>query len=358
MKPITTSKGPRIEIQPGDSPWSITRTYVGDPLRWRELIIANPEKATTSSGAFVSLVPGETLAVPVSWVEYRQVHPFPPSTSAHDAAAIPSHDAGAFPHGWNQEGITTVKALAEAWNVSTDDLMVTWFAESGLQPHIVTPAGNLVYAGLIEGESSIIDSMLGSAKGTWLEIVKNQSVTTQLQAIAQVWDKIFKSFLPTGKTVGMFANEMGVSAAAVIHALNFLPARVRGLKNKFSPLTKSTDKGDPGTRTGSFYGDNAGLDLDQDGAITLADLDTQASTLLRKLEHAPEGAVAQAARSAPEEGLASVFAPITSTWEKLTGKAPITTVGYGTSSSGGWGGVFLLGLLFGGAWLLRKKGLV
>jgi hypothetical protein len=76
VQPIDTPHGPRIRVEPGDSPWTIARAYVGAPLRWPELVKANPDKALSPSGNFVSLVPGEELFVPVSWLEYRKEHPF------------------------------------------------------------------------------------------------------------------------------------------------------------------------------------------------------------------------------------------------------------------------------------------
>jgi len=62
-------KGMRIVIEPGDSPIMIAQTLVGEPQRWRELVAANPDKRRSTSGNFQTLIPGETLCLPLSWIE-------------------------------------------------------------------------------------------------------------------------------------------------------------------------------------------------------------------------------------------------------------------------------------------------
>jgi hypothetical protein len=341
-------------VEPGEREWSIAKAWTGLTERWPELVHANPSKMTTSSGTFVAMTPGELLYVPVSWVEQYGI-PRPQG----EAAGLSRDAAGALPHGWSSSDLEIVDALARSWGVASEDLLSTWFAESGLQPHIVTPAGSYEYAGLIEGltRPPVIDQTFGWPVGTWRRIVTQETVPVQLQAIAQIWDRTFKTYLKD--TLGNYSDRMGVSPAAVIHALNFLPARVPGLKTLLSPITKAGDV-DPGTKTGSYYGDNKGLDLDRDGAITLRDLDTQAAQMLVRLRGAPEGAILAAASSAPSAPLATLFQPIASTWQGLTGKPPITTVGYkpgaAPSSGGGGGALVVAGAVFTALYLaLRKK---
>ena len=55
-------------VQGGDSPIKIARKLTGDGNRWHELIAANPSKKTGKDGNFVSLLPGEILHLPSSWV--------------------------------------------------------------------------------------------------------------------------------------------------------------------------------------------------------------------------------------------------------------------------------------------------
>jgi lysophospholipase L1-like esterase len=95
MIPVETPRGPRIRVEPGDTPFAIARAYVGEPLRWPELTRANPDKNTTASGNFVSLVPGELLFIPASWLEYRKANPFAPPILPSDTDAMGVPDAGA-----------------------------------------------------------------------------------------------------------------------------------------------------------------------------------------------------------------------------------------------------------------------
>ena len=359
MKTIDTPSGPRVLVEPGDSPWRIAEQYTGDGLRWPELVRANPEKPRSPSGAFLTLTPGEKLLVPASWREQFGCphHADLRDVGSHDAGAV-SPDAGALPSGWVSSDIDIVRALADAFGLTTDDLLAIWYSESGLKPRIVTPAGAYEYAGLIEGltRPAMIDQTLGWPPGTWKTIVTERPLAVQLQAISQIWDKTFKTYL-RGETIGSFADRMDVSPAAVAYALNFLPARVGGLQTKLSPLTKSTDK-DPSTRSGSFYGDNPGLDLDKDGAITLHDLDLRIASKIASFRSDPSAqALASAARQSPGGTLAALLAPYSSTWVQTTGKQPVYTVGYrlGEGQAGGEGGLIAFVLLLAGLWYARKK---
>jgi hypothetical protein len=55
-------------VQPGDSAARITGNIVHDQSRWHELVAANPKKPTSADGNFKSLMPGERLTLPDSWV--------------------------------------------------------------------------------------------------------------------------------------------------------------------------------------------------------------------------------------------------------------------------------------------------
>lgn len=90
--------GTRIQIEPGDSPWSIAAALVGDGARFPELVAANPQKVTTALGTFATLIPGEVLYVPLSWIPAEPEPPHAPEALgvAHDAAGLDdADDAGA-----------------------------------------------------------------------------------------------------------------------------------------------------------------------------------------------------------------------------------------------------------------------
>jgi hypothetical protein len=365
-------------IEPTDvSAYTIAKEMTGDGMRWRELVQANPQKTRGVSGGFQVLTPGETLCIPASWAESADAR----GLEIDDAVGFEeSDDAGAvLPLGWTTSDAKIVESLASLWNVSVDDVLVTFYEESGLQPHKMTDVGSatapdgrpkLLYGGLIGGLAEmwngtrrvyVIDESFGWPKGTWEKIVTETPIPTQLQAIAQIWDRQFKTYL--GKlTLRQFAEKMGVTPAAVIHAVNFLPARVAGLETADSPITKA---GQPGGfyegNAGPKFGPSWGLDVDHDGAISLRDLEAHGQAKLAELEKSGIGSILASARNSPRppDALAALFAPIATQWQSLTGKPPITTVGWNeppSSGVGGAGGVLLAAGLAFGLWYFTKKG--
>jgi hypothetical protein len=365
---LTGKRGPLILVEPGDTAYSIAENIAGDPERFPELVRVNPEKRTTMNGTFAELIPGERLAIPLTWAEFSRSK----GVTAIAEEAMGYGDAGALlPLGWTTGDVEIANELARLWGATGDDLFVTWYEESGLRPHEVTKLGDLapdgyhsyVYAGLIAGLSDVwdkaknrrvfvIDESFGWPAGTWKKIVTQTPVATQLQAIAQIWDRLFKSYL-RNETISQFAERQGVSVAAVIHALNFLPATVAGLKTRNSALTQAPH---------IFYTSNKGLDVNRDGKISLLDLDAHGKIKLAELAKSGLGQILMASRAAakqPEkESLAAMFAPISSSWLSLTGKAPIVKIGYApeTRAAAGFGGVLLFLALVGGGYAYYRYG--
>jgi len=369
--------GVRIMVEPTDvSAYTIAHEMVGDGMRWRELVGANPQKTRGVSGSFQVLTPGETLCIPASWAQSADAR----GLEIDDAAGFEGSDdaAGMLALGWSSDDAKIVESLASLWNVSVDDVLVTLYEESGLQPHKMTDVGSgtapdgrpkLWYGGLIGGLAEqwdgsrrvyVIDESFRWPPGTWETIVTKTPIATQLQAIAQIWDKQFKTRIPGGLTLRQYSDRMGVTPAAVIHAVNFLPARVAGLQNADSPIAKA---GAPG----GFYEGNAGpkfkdwgLDVNRDGIISLRDLELHGMTKLSELEKSGLGSILAEARTGPRppDSLAALFAPITPQWKSLTGRMPVTTVGWNEppSSGGAAGGALLaFGLAF-AIWHFTKKG--
>lgn len=373
-------------IEPGDSPYAIAAQISGDGARWKELVEANPQKPRSVSGAFQTLLPGEVLCIPSSWIsmaDARGLDAGALDTSIDDAAGLydDSPDVGLLPLGWGEGDARIASALASLWNVSTDDVLVTMYEESGLQPHKMTDVGSKTapdgrpmywYGGLIGGLAEtwgkdykgnvrriyVIDETYGWPPGTWEKIVTTTPIATQMQAIAQIWDRQFKTMIPGKLTLRQFADKMGVSPAAVIHAINYVPAFMSRIQNADSPITK---QGEPG----GYYEGNAGpkfpgwgLDVNQDGAVSLRDLELHGQQKLAELEKSSLGAILAEARSTPKppESLAALFGPIRNQWTSITGKPPVTTVGWNEpAASSGGGGLLFVAALLGGAYLLGRR---
>lgn len=350
------TRGEKIMIEPGDNPWKVAVECVADGRRWPELVAANPQKPRASSGNFVSLMPGEVLTLPGAWLQKMGGLPVTPVVMSpgasevgtlHDAGSVrptspPRGEAGAsysLPYGWSESDLEIVVGMARGWKMPPEDLMAIWFSESGAQPRCRSvgagcipqgqdpPPGKLVYYGLIMGAGIFVDPTLGWKAGTWAHIVTQESIAVQLQAIAQFWDRLQKIYL--GESATARAERIGVSTASVIYALNFVPAYAKRATSPDSVLVK---KGD-GT---GFYEANAGLDIDGDGAITMKDMEARVVDRRNALASGGAGrtlylAVKDTAGGAVPS-LATLWAPISSAWEDLTGKSPIVTVGFGGSS--------------------------
>ena len=92
-----------------------------------------------------------------------------------------------------------------------------------------------------------------------------------------------------------------------------------------SPLTQSPE---------NFYRDNAGFDVNKDGKITIRDMAQFGDRKLAELQNSSRGVLLTQARAlrSSNESLATLFSPIDAQWQELTGRPPVTTVGYGLSS--------------------------
>jgi len=75
------------KVLAGDFPIKIAKKYGQPESAWHELVAANPTKARAADGNFKTLLPGETLFIPASWVGHRDGSIA--ANHAGDAAASP-----------------------------------------------------------------------------------------------------------------------------------------------------------------------------------------------------------------------------------------------------------------------------
>lgn len=372
------TRGEKIMIEPGDNPWKIAVECVADGRRWPELVAANPSKARSESGSFVTLMPGEVLTLPGTWLQKMGGLPVTPIVMSPGASEVGAlNDAGSsppprattypfdeqgnyigppelrrnaadaagtysLPYGWSESDLEIVVGMARGWKMPPEDLMAIWFSESGAQPRCRSigagcvpanqplPDGYIHYFGLIMGGATFVDPTLGWKSGTWEHITQKESIAVQLQAIAQFWDRLQKIYL--GESATARAERIGVSTASVVYALNFVPAYAKRATGPNSVLVKRGDI----VNGRDLYEDNKGLDLDHDGAITMADMEARVVDRRNALASGGPGRTLYLAVKDTAGGsvpsLATLWAPISGTWEDLTGKSPIVTVGFGGSS--------------------------
>lgn len=378
---VAGAKGPAVLIEPGDSCYSIAEELTGNADRWPELVDANPGRALSELGTFRDMIPGEKLLVPPTWIEFAKTKGI--DVASPDAGDVLEHmreeraAAGdvspSLPLFWTADDVRITNAMGAMWGGTGDDVLVTLYQESAatMNPHITSDFGGTApdglpvyqYGGLIGGLGSFwdgvkkvrtypIDQTMGWPAGTWLKIVKKSSLSVQLQAIAQIWDRVFKSYIK-GETIDARAKRFGVPLHAMIHAMNFLPARASTVKDAEAPLTKSPE---------NFYRDNVIFDVNKDGAITIKDMADFGDRQLEAMAEGSRGSLLAEARSQrvrePYGSLAALWGPITGEWQDLTGKPPITTVGYGTTGARGFANVGVLlaiAILLGVVWYVWGK---
>jgi LysM repeat protein len=68
LSALTSASGSTYKVLPGDFPIKIAQKLTGNGNRWHELVAANPQKKTGADGNFASLMPGEVLQLPASWI--------------------------------------------------------------------------------------------------------------------------------------------------------------------------------------------------------------------------------------------------------------------------------------------------
>ena len=146
---------------------------------------------------------------------------------------------------WTQDApfITGVNALAQKWNIDAGDLLGMMHAESGIQANIQNSIGA---TGLIQFMPSTARAM-----GTNVNAIKQLSRAQQLPLVDQYFTM---NRLPRGATAGQ------------LYASVFWPAALRRPSDHVIASAGSR-----------VYSQNAGLDVNRDGSITVGDLTERVS---------------------------------------------------------------------------------
>ena len=146
---------------------------------------------------------------------------------------------------WTQDApfITGVNALAQKWNIDAGDLLGMMHAESGIQANIQNSIGA---TGLIQFMPSTARAM-----GTNVNAIKQLSRAQQLPLVDQYFTM---NKLPKGASAGQ------------LYASVFWPAALRRPSDHVIASAGSR-----------VYSQNAGLDVNRDGSITVGDLTERVS---------------------------------------------------------------------------------
>jgi hypothetical protein len=150
--------------------------------------------------------------------------------------------------------IQAVNDLAQKYNIDANDLIGLMQSESGVNPQARNPNG---------GATGLIQFMPNTARGIG---TTTDALYAMNRAQQMVWvDRYFQANrLPRGATAGN------------LYASVFLPAYTSRPPNFV--VARSGGPNDAGAnRSGSWYSANRGLDLNNDGAITIAELGERVS---------------------------------------------------------------------------------
>ena len=149
--------------------------------------------------------------------------------------------------------ISGVNQLAQKYDIDAGDLLGLMYSESGVNPQAVNPSG---------GATGLIQFMPETARGmgTSTAAIYKMNRTQQLALV----DKFFAmNKLPKG------------ASASQLYATVFLPAYNR--KSENFVIARPNGPNDAGKVNPKWYTQNAGLDYDRNGVITVGDLGRQLS---------------------------------------------------------------------------------
>jgi hypothetical protein len=186
------------------------------------------------------------------------------------------------PYGWTLRDLQGAGALADSYGADTSDILAIWFSESGLNPRNSGEG----YYGLIMGRDDFVTQTAGMPRGSWQDIVLNQSLGIQLAAIHRFWDGQIRLWMHAaqgneGAALNARANQLGVTPAGLLYAINFVPAWAVRIKTADQPMIRSAEMGggDPTEQDSEarYYKDNPGFDVTNKGYISMRDMDLRIS---------------------------------------------------------------------------------
>lgn len=190
------------------------------------------------------------------------------------------------PFGWTPPDLEQASALAASYGAPLEDVLGIWFSESGLNPRNIAQMGQLTYYGLIMGLDPFVTQAAGMEPGRWAHIVTSEALSVQLQAIQRFWDASIRQWLRTapgheGTALRVRAQNLGITPAGLLYAINFTPAWAIRMKTADGPMVRSADAGggDPNAPDSEarYYRDNPGFDITKKGYISLRDMDLRIS---------------------------------------------------------------------------------
>lgn len=394
-------------VQPGDSPWTIAWRFTGRSTRWGELVACNPHKPRARDGNFLALSAGEVLTLPPGWpapahgrsslavassparyspssdagapLEERPPRPLETSnvTELVKWAKAPPHRGGgeyttdlrywrtAKNHNpdsewWSDRAWDAWIDMADAVKADPETLLLVAYSESGntLAPWIVGPnkKGEPFAWGLFQ-ITPIRDTSTGLSKAECDRFRAQNYVPhtaeQQIPYLRRYLEVLNKAPEHMGGRGGKGFAGLG---PGVFYAYNFMPANVRSGEDSVILVSKNPEDKDsryPQLYWPKGYEENASLDANRDGRITIGELGAllepkRRHELFRLAKKRLDEALARRGRLGP--GM-PVEAPPRPSRPLTPSPSPVPV--HSTAPSGGAGALLLLA---GAAWLLWDQG--
>lgn len=157
-------------VKEGDFPWKLAERYTKHGARWPELVAANPKKARAKDGNFASLLPGEKINLPASWVSLPPPAPAsvpnaPPPVATPQSAISPAPAPGDVALDANLPADLTT-AVRNALKSATDPNQLRGFASAIRQRGFPVAADLLNAKANALGASAPTDIVLASTNPT------------------------------------------------------------------------------------------------------------------------------------------------------------------------------------------------
>jgi hypothetical protein len=161
--------------------------------------------------------------------------------------------------------ITEVNRVSQKFNIDAGDLLGMMQSESGINPAALNSSG---------GASGLIQFMPATAKnlGTTTQAIRGMSRAQQMPLVEKYFDMVG---LPRGASAGQLYTSV------------FLPAFVKKPSNYVIAAPGGTEK----NPSGSWYKQNKGLDVNNDGQITISDLTDRVSKMRQQIGLGPSKVV-------------------------------------------------------------------
>ena len=215
----------------------------------------------------------------------------------------PAIVASAAPSSWDAASVAAVSSLAAELGVDALDLLAIWYSESGLDEH---RGGGLAQL------TPVVESEMRWPAGTIAQVVAGP-VAGQLIALRAFYRHLIGQYVPHG-SLEATARAWGVSPAVVLYAFAGFPAGALVAAGRDSVLADCC----------LAYAGNRGIDTNDDGQITVGDVERRLGEMRDRMLADPKGQalgrwVRASSSTAAAINRADPWRALSDAWRRLVG---------------------------------------